>query len=405
MTTAKHSKTESNAAPVESAGTAYGMAKGHHDARLTEVGPGTPCGEFLRRYWLPVALSAAATTTPREVRALGEDLILFRDRQGRPGLLYPRCSHRGTSLLYGKAEDEGLRCCYHGWLFGVDGTCVEMPCEPPTSTYKTRIRQPWYEVLEQYGLIWAYMGPPDRKPLLPKYDIFENLAENEYLEPNDLGASTGGLGKHFVAPWNWVQNWENNLDPAHVRILHVAFSGFQFTSDVPTRFDPWKFEYVEDGVTLTTVGYFDDGRRLERNFEVRFPTQARIADPMLRPGPMRTLLFTLPVDDTHFMVYAVRKQVRGQENYSRLNFGGKSWDEMTDAERRDTPGDFEAQSGQGRITFHSEENLASTDRGVIMVRRALRKQIDVVEAGLDPAGVNFDPAKQLVHVGGGNLFT
>ncbi len=111
-------------------GTAYGRKVQSHDPILTEVGPGTPCGEFMRRYWHPVAVAENVTTRPQKVRILGEDLILFRDRKGRPGLLYPRCMHRGTTLFYGKVEDEGIRCCYHGWLFGVDGTCLDQPCEP-----------------------------------------------------------------------------------------------------------------------------------------------------------------------------------------------------------------------------------------------------------------------------------
>jgi phenylpropionate dioxygenase-like ring-hydroxylating dioxygenase large terminal subunit len=125
-------------------GTAYGRQNPTYDASQTEVGQGTPCGEWLRRFWQPVALSNDATTRPKKVRLLGEDLILFRDRKGRPGLLYPRCMHRGTTLFYGKVEDEGIRCCYHGWLFGVGGTCLDQPCEPEHGLHRNIARQPWY---------------------------------------------------------------------------------------------------------------------------------------------------------------------------------------------------------------------------------------------------------------------
>src|SRR5262249_53121520 len=111
-------------------GTAYGRGAQHPNAILTQVGPGTPCGEYMRRFWQPVLASHTVTTRPREVRILGEDLIIFRDGAGRPGLLYPRCMHRGTTLLYGHVETDGIRCCYHGWKFAVDGTCLEQPCEP-----------------------------------------------------------------------------------------------------------------------------------------------------------------------------------------------------------------------------------------------------------------------------------
>ena len=102
-------------------GTAYGRPRPTYDATLIEVGPGTPAGEMLRRYWHPVGVAADITTRPQKVRVLGEDLILFRDGEGRPGLLYPRCGHRGTTLYYGKVESSGIRCCYHGWLFEVEG--------------------------------------------------------------------------------------------------------------------------------------------------------------------------------------------------------------------------------------------------------------------------------------------
>ncbi len=134
-------------------GTAYDLKQPTWNAELTEVGRGTPCGEYMRRFWHPVALSTDATSTPRNIKVLGEDLILFRDGRDRPGLLHPRCAHRGTTLYYGKVEDDGIRCCYHGWLFGVDGRCLDQPCEPEGGLHRDRVRQPWYPVQEQYGLV------------------------------------------------------------------------------------------------------------------------------------------------------------------------------------------------------------------------------------------------------------
>ncbi len=141
------------------AGTAYGMPAPSYDRDITEVGQGTPCGEWMRRYWHPVALSANVTTRPQKVRILGEDLIIFRDGKGRPGLLYPRCAHRGTTLYYGKCEDDGIRCCYHGWLFSVDGRVLDQPCEPGNASHNQElIRQPWYHVEERYGMVWTLHG-------------------------------------------------------------------------------------------------------------------------------------------------------------------------------------------------------------------------------------------------------
>jgi phenylpropionate dioxygenase-like ring-hydroxylating dioxygenase large terminal subunit len=150
-------------------GTGFGRPPATHIKSLTEVGPGTPMGNLLRRYWHPVGLGSHATETPREVRVLGEDLILFRDKTGRPGLVQARCAHRGTTLYYGKVEERGIRCCYHGWLFDVEGRCLEQPCEPEGGLFRDRVRQPWYPVREFYGLVFAYMGPPEKKPVLPRY--------------------------------------------------------------------------------------------------------------------------------------------------------------------------------------------------------------------------------------------
>ena len=387
-------------------GTAYGRAPGKSDTYLTQVGPGTPGGEFWRRYWIPVALSTDATTTPKQIRILGEDLILFRNGRGEAGLLYPRCVHRGTSLYYGKCEDDGIRCCYHGWKFAVDGTCLDQPGEPPRQTYPQSVRQPWYPVQEQYGAIWAYMGPPERKPLLQKYDVFEDLEDDDYIDATDMGRSTGGLGKRFISPCNWLQHWENVLDPFHVHWLHIAFSGYQLSDNRPTVDEPWQFEAVADGVKETNVSYYPDGRRVERVFQCRFPGEKRAADPYFRPGRFHVIGFTVPVDDEHIIVITLSRFKKNQpQRHVQLNFGGKTWLDMTDEERRETPGDFEAQTGQGAITLHSEERLATSDRGIVMLRRALRKQIEIVEKGGDPAGIVFDPAHQIVKVEGGNIFS
>jgi phenylpropionate dioxygenase-like ring-hydroxylating dioxygenase large terminal subunit len=149
-------------------GTGYAMRPPTTRTELTAVGRGTPMGELLRRYWHPVGLVGDATEIPRKVRALGEDLILFRDRSGRAGLLHARCCHRGTTLYYGKVEADGIRCCYHGWKFDPQGHCLEQPCEPEGGQFRHKLRQPWYPIEQRYGLIFAYMGPAEKKPVLPR---------------------------------------------------------------------------------------------------------------------------------------------------------------------------------------------------------------------------------------------
>jgi len=180
-------------------GTAYGRAPGQHNATLTEVGGGTPGGEYLRRYWHPIAFASDVGHHPQKVRVLAEDLILFRDGKGRPGLLYPRCCHRGTNLFYGKTEERGIRCCYHGWLFDTEGRCVEQPCEEDGGRERAHIRQPWYPVQERYGLVFAYLGPPDRMPVLPRIYIFEDLPPGYSVFPHG-GPGMSGYADAAAAP-------------------------------------------------------------------------------------------------------------------------------------------------------------------------------------------------------------
>ena len=184
---------------------------------LTKVGQGTPCGETLRRYWWPIMTSADVKDRPLPVRVLGEDLILFRDRGGRVGLLHARCCHRGTTLYYGKVEDDGIRCCYHGWKFDIHGNCLEQPCEPSGGVFKDKVRQPWYPVGERYGLIFAYMGSAGKMPVLPAYECLETMDDGEFVEADD--SSIGGGGPAII-PCNWLQHFENVVDPYHVPVLH-----------------------------------------------------------------------------------------------------------------------------------------------------------------------------------------
>jgi nitrite reductase/ring-hydroxylating ferredoxin subunit len=146
---------------------AYGLKIPEPDPELTRVGPGAPCGELMRRYWQPVCLSADLADLPKKVRILGEDLIAFRDGQGRAGLLFFRCSLRGTSLEFGRVEDRGLRCCYHGWLYDVEGNVIEMPLEPAVNPFLKQIQHPAYPVREFGGLVFAYMGPLEKIPEFP----------------------------------------------------------------------------------------------------------------------------------------------------------------------------------------------------------------------------------------------
>lgn len=399
-----HAENRSVSLSRELDGGAYGRPTAHSDALLTGVGGGTPCGEYLRRFWHPVGVSAEITDRPTEVRILGEDLVLFRDRKGRAGLLYPRCMHRGTSLYYGKVEEEGIRCCYHGWLFSVTGHCLEQPCEPEGGLRRESARQPWYPVQERYGLVFAYMGPPDKRPVLPRYDVLEELEPGEFLEVE--GAGYGGYSapvKEPLVPFHWLQHWENVVDPYHVHVLHATFSGIQFVEGfkVMPKVD---FERIDRGVIYHAHRRLEDGREMTRINSALLPNISAIPNIDLQQSRGKMIGWCVPVDDTHFRdFYVAARREPGRFAGIRMH-NGKLWNELTDAERRDMPGDFEAQSSQGPITLHSEEHLATSDRGIAMLRRMMRDQIRAVAEGGDPIGVAFNEADARVSIRSGNFY-
>lgn len=396
------SETNARVIPIAvDTGTAYGRPQPSYKKDLTEVSPGTPMGELLRRYWHPIGLTSDATDTPRQVRVLCEDLILFRDKTGRPGLVHPNCAHRGTSLYYGKVEERGIRCCYHGWLFDVQGHCVEQPCEPEGGRARDRVRQPWYPVQELYGLIWAYMGPPEKKPVLPRYECLENLDEGEFLEADD--SSIGGGGPQII-PCNWLQHYENLVDPFHVVVLHSTFSGTQFVEQMAVMPEV-TWEVVEQSVRTISIRKLPDGKTLRRISEAGLPTLRVIPSPRIgRYGRVESLGWVLPIDDHGLRIYVVgRVREKGELVKMRSRLNGKLWEELTEEEHRQFPGDYEAQVSQGPIARHSEEHLATSDRGIAMLRRLLQKQLDAVKAGKDPAGVSFDPDAPPVHFSAGNF--
>jgi nitrite reductase/ring-hydroxylating ferredoxin subunit len=382
-------------------GTAYGLPPPTHKHELTDVGAGTPMGELLRRYWHPIGVTADAGTTPRQVRVLGEDLILFRDTTGRPGLVHPHCAHRGSSLYYGKVEARGIRCCYHGWLFDVQGHCLEQPCEPGGGRAKDKVRQPWYPVQELYGLVWAYLGPPEKKPVLPRYECLEVLDEGELLETND--ASIGGGGPQVI-PCNWLQHYDNLVDPFHVVVLHSSFSGTQFVEQMAVMPEV-TWDTQAHSVRTVALRKLPDGRTLRRISEAGLPTLRVIPSPRIgRYGRVESLGWILPIDDHSFRIFVVgRVKEIGELARMRSRLNGKLWEELTAAEHQQFPGDYEAMTSQGPIARHSEEHLATSDRGIVMLRRLLQKQLDAVAAGQDPAGVSFDPGAPPVQFSAGNF--
>jgi nitrite reductase/ring-hydroxylating ferredoxin subunit len=185
---------------------------------LCRIGPGTPMGNLMRQYWVPAALSSELPEPdgpPLRVRLLGEDLIGFRASSGTIGLIQNHCPHRGASLFYGRNEDEGLRCVYHGWKFDVAGRCIDMPSEPPESSFRQKVRARAYPCVERGGLVWAYLGPRETPPPLPE------------LEPI-MGPDTSV--QIYQRECNWVQALEGDIDTCHTVFLHL---GSVSEEDVP----------------------------------------------------------------------------------------------------------------------------------------------------------------------------
>ncbi len=371
-------------------GTAYGFAP-QFDAELIEVEAGTPTGEMLRRYWHPFAVAADATDVPKEVRILGEDLILFRDGEGRPGLVYPRCCHRGTTLYYGKVEATGIRCCYHGWLFDIEGHCLDMPVETDGGRYTERYRQPWYPVHEYHGMLFAYLGPPEHKPVFPTYDILDDVPDGWHIVADDNNIGLEG----DPTPCNWFQTHENVMDPFHVFVLHAGFSGNQFVPQM-AALPEVSWHFTDHGVKSHQDRVLDDGRFFHRVTEVVMPTVRIVATPFVEfEGPATSVSWTLPISRTETKIFTLVKRPIGGER-PRALYDGKTWPELTAEEHQRFPGDYEAQVGQGEITGHNQEHLAGSDRGVSMFRHVFRKQVRAVAGGESPV------ATQHYHVLAGN---
>src|SRR5436309_7438726 len=188
------------------------MLKREENELVTRVGPETPMGNVMRRYWMPALLTSELPnpdSDPVRVRLLGEKLIAFRDTNGAVGLVAENCPHRGASLFFGRNEECGIRCVYHGWKFDASGTCIDMPNEPAESDFKTKIQAKAYPTRERGGIVWAYMGPRTDPPPLPE------------LEPNMLPDAEQHVGA-IQRTCNWLQALEGDIDTSHLGFLHLG---------------------------------------------------------------------------------------------------------------------------------------------------------------------------------------
>jgi hypothetical protein len=287
-------------------------------------------------------------------------------------------------LEFGLISERGIRCCYHGWLFDVDGTILETPGEPATSTLKDRLYHGAYPTHEQNGIVFAYMGPPEEQPLFPKYDSFSRPGYR--LMP----------GRKYYYPCNWLQILENTVDPVHTAFLHTIVSGSQFTDEfgkVP------ELDFMETPVGVIYVAT----RRVRDNIWARMvenvlPNLQQVA-PIWEDGhqehpfsgPMLSR-WVVPIDDTNTLFIEFRHVSEtagvtpGWWADRDIMAPGQLAADAYEASQRQ-PGDYEAQVSQRSIAIHGLEHLGATDRGVIMFRQRLRHGIRTVQGGRTPDGL------------------
>jgi phthalate 4,5-dioxygenase oxygenase subunit len=378
---------------------------------VCRVGPGTPLGQLMREYWLPALLSRELPrpdSDPVRVVLLGEKLIAFRDSNGQVGLIQNHCPHRGASLFFGRNEEAGLRCVYHGWKFDVQGSCLDMPNEPAESDFKQKVKATAYPTRERNGLIWAYMGPRATPPPLPDFEA-NNLPEEEY--------SVSAIQREC----NYLQGLEGDIDTSHFGFLH-------FGAAEPASAEPGTFQYyaLKDRAPRYQV--------LDTNFGCMYsayrPAEAgdvyhRIA---LFLFPFWTMIPTgvlgnqvlargwVPMDDEHTMFFSLTPKVRGVDRatqpgmelhpnttdwYGRFRMVSEiSNDYRIDREWQRHGGDYTGIAGihtqdqavtetMGPIFDRTSEHLGSSDAMVIRTRRRLLEAARaLVDHGTIPPGVD-----------------
>ena len=370
------------------------------DEELTQVGPETPCGEYLRRFWHPVYLTNDLCDLPVALKILGEELVLFRDLSGTLGLVHKRCPHRQASLEYGKCEEHGIRCCYHGWHFDTDGKLLDAPGQPEnlSDRLKLRIKLGAYPVVEYKGLIFSYMGPIAEMPEFPVFDAME--FEKMEMVP-------------YNAPFRcyWLQVLDAILDPLHTSFLHSNIGRVQFSEGFG---EVGQMDFFERDVWMLGV----NTRRVGENVwfrvnELVLPNFTQAGSAFAADGTQRRLYgrssftrWVVPVDDENTLALAwANFGERGDPPEWNTPEGpelieqGEVFD-RTYEERQRSPGDAEATEGMGRITVHKNENLVSSDRGITLMRKRLREQIRAVQNGETPARASIANSGLIPTYGG-----
>ncbi|MFT5538820.1 MAG: 5,5'-dehydrodivanillate O-demethylase [Alphaproteobacteria bacterium] len=350
---------------------------------LTRVGPGTPGGEMLRRYWWPVYLSAELKDKPVEVRHLGEDFVIFRDGSGQTGIVARHCPHRGASLALGRVEENGIRCCYHGWKFATNGQCLEMPAEPEGSPLVSETQIRAGHVQEVSGFVYAYIGP-DPVPELPKWDLlFREDCHREVWAKKDY--------------CNWVQRAENGADPYHSMALHAPVY-----PSIALKRPEVEWERKWYGIRQCSQ-YPDKLRNVSHQI---FPSSTRRHGARVGTEPSEFLHIRVPVDDFTTQTFYVKANIAPEGPY-RMTCKG-FLDVVPGVYARVEDGwwgihsneqDRAAQESQGPIYDRSKnEHLGTSDQGVALFRKMAFESIEAVKQGKDPVGIVRDASTNEVVI-------
>jgi phthalate 4,5-dioxygenase oxygenase subunit len=392
------------------------MLRKEQNDLLTKTGPGTPMGQMFRSYWVPALLSEELPENdcpPVRVKLLSERLVAFRDSEGRYGLIDEFCAHRGVSLWFGRNEDCGLRCPYHGWKYDVNGQCVDVPSEPEESGFAQKVKLKSYPLVERGGVLWTYMGPADKQPPLPEWEFA--------MVPADQSLMT-----KRIQECNWLQAMEGGIDSSHVSFLHRGalnsdplFKGAKGNQYNLNDARP-VFEVVESPGGL----YIGARRNAENgNYYWRVTQWVMPSFTMIPPRGSHTVHghFWVPIDDENvwtwsFDYHPTRKLKPEEVQAMRDGHGihvtyvpgtfrpaaNKDNDYLMDRDSQKRGETFSGihgiamqdaslQESMGPTVDRSKENLVSTDNGIIMARhRLLRATKALADKGVTPPGVDLD---------------
>ncbi|PYM94319.1 MAG: (2Fe-2S)-binding protein [Candidatus Rokuibacteriota bacterium] len=402
------------------------MLSREENALLTQVGPGTPMGNTIRRYWIPALLASELPEPdcpPVRVKLLGEELVAFRDTMGRLALLDEYCPHRRASLFFARNEECGLRCVYHGWKFDVEGRCVDMMNEPTELSFKQKVSITSYPMVEAGGILWAYMGPPALRPPLPHFAWTKTPATHREVSK-------------VIQESNWLQGVEGGVDTSHAPILHRVISPSSNRPGLAAQSPFVRGAAPHIVVDLTDYGYHYAGIRRLDDAEAHIRTYHFVM-PFHQIRPSQTDAGSaavaghiwVPQDDETTMVFnweyslgeplteadrlgrflgngpldvdqTTFRSIRNKRNNYRLDRQVQKTETFTGIDGINTQ-DRAIQEGMGPIVDRSKEHLGPADKAIIQARRLLLQAIKTVEEGGTPRGVN--PSYYAIQAGEGVL--